>query len=593
MATNQQLKVLVCDDDLTARILMRETLNSDSIEVLEAENGKKALAMFEEYHPSLVLLDVSMPGLSGFEVCERIRQQEHGKHIPIIMVTGSDDIDSIHKAYAVGATDFIAKPIKWPILGERVKYILRASQAFKDLSLQQEKLHQLAFYDPLTGLPNRQYLMQDLQKFLALAKRNDYQAAILFIDLDRFKRINDTMGHSNGDKLLRKVAQRLQTNLRDSDVFARMAQSATSELASFGGNNFTIFLSRLSDGRDAITIAERVIHSFSQPFQLEQFEVVITPSIGISLFPNDGKDAGTLLKNADTAMHFAKQSGRCCYKFYQESMNAKAALRLQLEQDLRKSLNNGEIVPFYQPQVCAQSGRIVAVEALARWIPPQGQAIGPDEFIPIAEETGLIIELGLQMLTHACRQARIWMDNGHPIRVAVNLSALQFKQANFTDLVQRVIADAKIPATMLELELTESVIMSDAKENITRLKELKALGITLAVDDFGTGYSSLSYLKRFPIDILKIDRSFMCDINSPPDDIAIVEAILALASSLNLSVIAEGIEYSEQITTLQNMDNLLLQGYLFSRPVAAEHIAPLLLQDFNSLIPAKTMQPKK
>ncbi|MDN4502499.1 EAL domain-containing protein [Alteromonadaceae bacterium BrNp21-10] len=585
MAANTPINVLVCDDDLTARILMKETLSSNVIQVLEAENGNKALELFEQHHPALVLLDVSMPGMTGFEVCEKIRQHEHGKHIPIIMVTGSDDIESIHKAYAVGATDFISKPIKWPILGERVKYILRASQAFEDLITQQEKLHQLAFYDPLTGLPNRQYLMQDLQKFLALAKRNNYQAAMLFIDLDRFKRINDTMGHSYGDKLLRKVAHRLQVNLRDSDIFARMDDMVEPELASFGGDEFTIFLSRLNDSSDAMIIAERVIRSFSQPFQLEQYEVVITPSIGISLFPNDGEDAGTLLKNADTAMYFAKQSGRCCYKFYRDSMNAKAALRLQLEQDLRRALNNNEILPFYQPQICAQSGRIVSVEALVRWLQPQGRTVGPDEFIPIAEETGLIIELGKQVLVQSCRQAKIWMDSGHPIRVAVNVSAHQFKQPDFTDLVQRVLKDSQIPASLLELELTESVIMSDAEENITRLKELKALGITLAVDDFGTGYSSLSYLKRFPIDILKIDRSFMCDINSAPDDIAIVEAILALATSLNLGIIAEGIEYSEQITTLKNTNNLLLQGYLFSRPVAAEYIAPLMLQNFKTLMP--------
>ena len=236
--------------------------------------------------------------------------------------------------------------------------------AFADLVTQQHELHQLAFYDSLTGLPNRQYLMQDLQRFLAMAERNNYQAAMLFIDLDRFKRINDTMGHSYGDKLLRKVAHRLQANLRDSDTFARVGSEQSSQepqLSSFGGDEFTIFLSRLNDPNEAMLVAERVIRSFSTPFQLEQFEVVVTPSIGISMFPNDGDNAETLLKNADTAMYFAKQSGRCCYKFYQDSMNAKAAARLQLEQDLRRALKSDEIVPFYQPQICAQSGRIVEI----------------------------------------------------------------------------------------------------------------------------------------------------------------------------------------------------------------------------------------
>lgn len=588
MPSDVKTKILVSDDDLTARILMKETLSSDVLEVIEAENGRQAIEQFEKHRPALLLLDVSMPKMNGFEVCETIRAHKNGKHIPIIMVTGSDDIASIHKSYAVGATDFIAKPIKWPILGERVKYILRASQAFADLVTQQQELHQLAFYDTLTGLPNRQYLMQDLQRYLAMAKRNNYQAAMLYIDLDRFKRINDTMGHSYGDKLLRKVALRLQANLRDSDMCARTtkdSESQATQLSSFGGDEFTIFLSRLNNSNEAMLVAERVIRSFSTPFQLEQFEVVITPSIGISVFPHDGEDAESLLKNADTAMYFAKESGRCCYRFYQDSMNSKAAARLQLEQDLRKALDNNEVIPFYQPQVCAQTGRILGVEALARWEKPQGQPIFPDEFIPIAEETGMIIKLGQQILYHACQQAKTWQQSGHAIRVAVNVSGHQFKQPDFPKVVRKVLEEFQLPASLLELELTESVIMSDAEENIARLKELKALGVTLAVDDFGTGYSSLSYLKKFPIDILKIDRSFMCDINSPPDDIAIVEAILALAASLNLGVIAEGIEYSGQITTLQNTKNLLLQGYLFSRPVASEYISPLLQQNFNHLMP--------
>ncbi|GAB2676489.1 putative bifunctional diguanylate cyclase/phosphodiesterase [Aliiglaciecola aliphaticivorans] len=429
--------------------------------------------------------------------------------------------------------------------------------------------------------------MQDLQRYLALARRKQHQAAMLFIDLDRFKRINDTMGHSNGDKLLRKVAQRLQTNLRDSDVFVRVGEDVSAnqtQLSSFGGDEFTIFLNQLNSANEATLVAERVIRSFSKPFQLEQFEVVITPSIGISMFPNDGEDAETLLKNADTAMYSAKQAGRCCYKFYRDSMNAKAAARLQLEQDLRQALDNNEIVPFYQPQVCAQTGQIIGVEALVRWLPAQGGMIPPDEFIAIAEETGLINVLGQLVLEQSCLQAKAWLTQDTPVRVAVNVSGHQFKQHNFTEIVAQALCKSGLPASLLELELTESVIMSDAEENIARLIELKTLGVTLAVDDFGTGYSSLSYLKKFPIDILKIDRSFMCDLDSAPDDVAIVEAILALAESLNLGVIAEGIEDAGQIEILKNSQHLLLQGYLFSRPLAAEYIAPLLTQNFSHLM---------
>jgi predicted signal transduction protein with EAL and GGDEF domain len=584
MPNNSKIKILVSDDDLTARIIMQETLASDDIEVLEAENGKRAVEQFEKHHPALILLDVSMPLMNGFEVCEHIRALESGKHVPIIMVTGSDDLESIHKSYSVGATDFIAKPIKWEILAQRVKYILRASQAFADQMSQQKELHKLAFYDALTGLPNRLLLLKDLQSFLAMARRNDYQAAMLYIDLDRFKRINDTMGHSIGDKLLRKVAHRLQENMRDSDVFSRVGDEelmSNGQLSSFGGDEFTIFLSQLRNSSEAMLVAERVIQSFIKPFKLEQFEVVITPSIGISIFPDDGEDAESLLKNADTAMYSAKEAGRSCFKFYRDSMNATAATRLQLEQDLRTALKSGEIIPFYQPQICAETGQIVSVEALVRWLPAQGGIIPPDEFIPIAEETGLINELGLLVLQHSCKQAKQWLEQGHRIRVAVNVSAHQFRQLDFTQVVEKTLKECNLPPSLLELELTESVIMSDAEENIKRLIELKNLGVTLAVDDFGTGYSSLSYLKKFPIDILKIDRAFMCDVNSAPDDIAIVEAILALAKSLKLGVIAEGIEEAAQIDILRNSKNLLLQGYLFSRPLAAENITPLLNQNFT------------
>ncbi|MBA6294567.1 EAL domain-containing protein [Colwellia sp. MB02u-9] len=587
MPNNSKITILVCDDDVSARIILQEIFACDSIEVLEAEDGQRAVEQFEKHQPALILLDVSMPVMNGFDVCEHIRALESGKHVPIIMVTGSDDLDSIHKSYAVGATDFISKPVKWEILAQRVRYILRASQAFADQMSQKKALHKLAFYDSLTGLPNRLLLLKNLQNFIAMARRNDYQAAILYIDLDRFKRINDTMGHSIGDKLLRKVAHRLQENMRESDVFSRHSDEeliSNGQLSSFGGDEFTIFLNKLRNSSEAMLVAERVIQSFIKPFKLEQYEVVITPSIGISMFPDDGENAESLLKNANTAMYSAKEAGRGCFKFYCGSMNATAANRLQLEQDLRVAIKSGEIVPFYQPQVCAETGKIVSVEALVRWLPAQGGIIPPDEFIPIAEETGLIHDLGLLVLEQSCKQAKQWLDNGNEVRIAVNVSAHQFRQVNFTQTVAQTLKQCNLPPSLLELELTESVIMSDAEENIKRLIELKNLGVTLAVDDFGTGYSSLSYLKKFPIDTLKIDRAFMCDANSAPDDIAIVQAILALAKSLKLGVIAEGVEEVAQIEILKNSKHLLLQGYLFSRPLAAKNITPLLNQNFTHLM---------
>lgn len=573
----ENARVMVCDDDPTFIILMRDTLEASGFEVIDAADGESALSQYLSFRPDIVLLDVQMPLLSGFEVCQQIRALKGSDDIPILMVTGSDDFVSIERAYEVGATDFLPKPIKWPMIAHRVKYMLRSRDAFHNLKTSEERLRYLAYYDALTGLPNRTSFRENLTNFIELAERGNYSVAVLFIDLDRFKRINDTLGHNFGDQLIKDVANKLKENLRQSDLLARnMGENITSEVARQGGDEFNIFLSRIDNLEDATIVCQRIIDSVSQPIKIGQYEVVITPSIGVSVYPNDGKTVDDLLKNADIAMYYAKDQGRRCFKFYSDSLNAQALERLELEESMRIALLKGQFELFFQPQVDIKNNKIVSGEALIRWRHPEMGIISPAEFIPIAEESGLILEIGDWVLRNACEKAKAWSDMGLPCRVAVNLSSLQFKQGNFIEGVRQVLRDTQLPSQLLELELTESVIMSDVDENIGRLQAIKAMGIALAIDDFGTGYSSLSYLKRFPIDTLKIDRSFVTDIATDEDDEAIVSAIIALASTMKLGVIAEGVETEGQLEILKNYQCSLVQGYYFSRP--------LIETDFISLL---------
>lgn len=577
----ENAKVMVCDDDLTYLLLMRDTLEAEGFEVIDAADGEMALSKYLTYRPDILLLDVQMPLLNGFEVCRQVRGLKGSEDIPILMVTGSDDFTSIEKAYEAGATDFLPKPIKWPMIAHRVKYMLRSREAMHKLKKSEERLRYLAYYDVLTGLPNRQSFREQLEKFIILAERSHYGVAVLFIDLDRFKRINDTLGHSFGDELLKKVAFKLDENLRQSDLLIRSSEEnevseMVSKVARMGGDEFTIFLSRIENLEDTAAVAKRIIDSVSLPMKIGQYEVVITPSIGISVYPNDGKTVDDLLKNADIAMYYAKETGRRCFKFYSESLNAKALERLELEESMRIALKKDQFELYFQPQVDLETRRIASVEALIRWNHPQMGLISPAEFIPIAEESGLIIEIGDWVLKSACRQAKQWEDIGLPCRVGVNLSSLQFKQSGFIENVRQILDHSRLSPQLLELELTESVIMSDVDENIGRLNALKSMGITLAVDDFGTGYSSLSYLKRFPIDTLKIDRSFVTDIAVDEDDEAIVSAIIALASTMKLGVIAEGVETEGQLDILKNYHCSLIQGYFFSRPLNVDDFTTLL-----------------
>ena len=574
--------VLVVDDDPMIRVLVTETLQQIGFAVEEAENGQQALGFLERCQPDVVLMDVLMPELDGFQACQAFRAMPQGRHVPILMMTGLDDIASIDHAFEVGATDFITKPLNYAILGHRVRYLLRTMQAFESVRKSKKEIHHLAFYDALTNLPNRRLFGDRLQQAVEQARRNNHLMGILFIDIDNFKRINDSFGHSIGDKLLRTVASQLLTCLRRSDSVSRELDDGAISVARLGGDEFTVLLTRLEKAEDAANIAKRIIDAVSVPFLLGDEEIVVTPSIGIAVFPYDGDSVEELVKNADTAMFHAKENGKNNYQFYTNSMSATAFERLSMENALRKGLGNNEFEVYYQPKIDLAMNRVVGLEALIRWNHPEMGLVSPANFIPLAEDTGLIVPLGEWVLHAVCTQMKKWQDSGlEPMRVAVNLSACQFRQTMLRQQVKRILNDTGIAPEYLELELTESVIMDDIQTSSAVLRELKKMGVHISMDDFGTGYSSLSLLKRLPLDTLKIDQSFVRDITSDADDAAIVDAIISLAHSLRLRVIAEGVENNRQLDFLRSQGCDEVQGYLFSRPLPVAAIEAWL-RDFNA-----------
>ncbi len=468
-----------------------------------------------------------------------------------------------------------------PIRDEKGKIIqaIHISRDITERKQAEEQIRFLAYYDSLTSLPNRTFYKELLARALIYAQRHKKVMAVLFIDLDSFKRINDTLGHDRGDELLRGVAERLLKRVRKSDCVARSGDDEVINIVSrLGGDEFIVLLNEVGHEYDATLVARRILSDISQPFTLSGREVFVTASIGISLYPSDGQDAETLLKNADIAMYSAKEQGKNNVQFYAESMNAAALTRFALENDLHKALERNEFMLYYQPKVDVRNGKTLGMEALIRWKHPVRELVSPAEFIPLAEETGLILPIGEWVLRSACLQNKAWQAAGVPcIPISVNLSRRQFEQQNLIEIVMRALQDAGLDASWLELEITESTIMQNPAKAISMLQTLKAKGIKISVDDFGTGYSSLDQLKRIPLDALKIDRSFVANITTNPDDAAIASAIIGMAHSLKLKVVAEGVETEDQMAFLRSLGCDEAQGYLFSRPMPAEECMPFIL----------------
>ena len=469
----------------------------------------------------------------------------------------------------------LTSSLVWDAAGKPKYYSTVVEDISRRKRVEWELLH-LANHDALTSLPNRSLLQDRLSQAIAYANRSEGQVAVLLIDLDRFKNINDSLGHDAGDAIIMEIGSRLSVNVRDGDTVARL-----------GGDEFVVVLADVERVETIATLAQQVLESLAQPMTIQGHEFFPAGSIGISLYPKDGQDAQALLKNADTAMYRAKDAGRNNFQFYAQDMNSRALDRLKLEGGLRRALSRQEFVLHYQPQMDLATGAIVGLEALIRWQPPGQEIVYPGDFIPIAEETGLIVAIGEWVLRTACAQHVAWDEAATfpHTRIGVNLSARQFKQQDIVKMVSRVLHETGCHATCLELEITESIIMENPEMAAETLHKLSDMGVHLSIDDFGTGYSSLSYLKRFPINTLKIDRSFVRDITTDSDDAAIAKAVIALAHSMKLKVIAEGVETAEQLHFLREQRCDQIQGYYLSRPLAAAEIETLLLAKRGSIQP--------
>lgn len=506
----------------------------------------------------IVLLDLELPGYQGFDAYLHLRRQ-YPTH-PVVVLINSEQKMSGTEAVMQGAQDYLVKgQYDDELVGRVLNYAVERKRS-------EERLNQLSFYDPLTYLPNRILFIDRLRQAMMAANRYHQHVALLFLDIDRFRRINETLGYSVGDELLKAVAGRLTGNLYETDTITRI-----------GSDEFVILLPNVVKMTHAVKVANKILGAFRLPFSIQGRELFMTCSMGISFFPNDGDDVEILLKNADKAMSLAKLRGRNNFQLYSSTMNAKTLERLELENHLRYAIERGELELFYQPQIDLKTGKMVGMEALLRWFHPNRGRLSPSEFLPLAEETGLILPIGEWVLETACRQTREWLEQGFPeLRVAVNISDLQFREENFAWNVDRILKKTGLHPSSLELELTENIMMDKEGFSDASLDALKSTGVKLAIDDFGTGYSSLGTLKRFPVHTVKIDQSFVKEITTNPDDAAIANAIISMAHSLRLEVVAEGIELESQADFFKSHHCDKVQGYLFSKPLAVAEFSSLL-----------------
>lgn len=572
--------VMVVDDNPANLGVVGEHLEGNNYNVTVAQDGNEALKRAELVLPDLILLDVMMPGIDGFETCRQLKANPATCDIPVIFMTALAEVSDKLAAFQAGGVDYISKPFQTEELMARVRTHLALRDATirlakKNALLQKEiqarseaeaRIRHLALHDALTGLPNRTLLADRLEQAIAQARRTAQTVAVMMLDLDHFKDINDSLGHHVGDILLQTVANRLRGCMRANDTAARL-----------GGDEFVLLLGDANGPQDIDEVAGKVIHALRQPFPIGQHQLHIGGSIGVSLFPHDGEDANNLLRAADTAMYDAKGSGRGVHRLFTHAMSEAAIRRQELANDIHMATANGEFTLHYQPQVSLDDHRITGVEALLRWNHPTQGLVLPSLFVPLLEELGLIVEVGDWVLLEACRQNMAWQAAGlEPIRMGVNLSPHQFHRGDIVSSVERALNRSGLEPRWLELELTESLTLDDTEMTIQTMSRLKALGVGLSLDDFGTGWSSLSYLRRLPLDRIKIDRSFMSEVSTQPNAAAVVQGIFNLAESLGLRCVAEGVEDNEQLEYLKRHLCSEIQGFLFSHPLAPDEVASAL-----------------
>ncbi|HEY9866454.1 MAG TPA: EAL domain-containing protein [Candidatus Obscuribacterales bacterium] len=579
--------ILIVDDTPDNLHLLSRMLTRQGYNVRKALSGPMALMAAQTVAPDLILLDIMMPEMDGYEVCQHLKADAKTAEIPIIFLSALDDVLDKVKGFQVGGVDYITKPFQFEEVLIRVQNQLalraaeleirvlneelevRVKQRTQELEAANTKLLAMALHDSLTGLPNRALLMTDLHRSIHLAKANSgYQFAVLFLDCDRFKVVNDSLGHLVGDELLVLIAHRLSCYVKPQNTLARL-----------GGDEFAILLTEIPDFNAVITLSDQILQCFSQPFNLERHEIFINASIGIVIGNCDYDEPEHLLRDADTAMYRAKALGKGQYHLFDPVMHTAALERLQLETDLRRGIEQQELVVHYQPIVCLNTGKISGFEALVRWRHPQRGLVPPNLFIPIAEETGLITAIGYWVLSESCHQLRAWQKQNlidPRLFVSVNLSVKQFAQPNLLEQIDQVLVDSQLNPDCLKLEITESAIMDNHQNVATILKELRKRHILISIDDFGTGYSSLSYLHSFPVDTLKIDKSFVQRLNLESENIGLIPVIISLAKTMNMNVVAEGIELPEQLEILRELNCGLGQGYLFAKPLPGEELIKFL-----------------
>jgi diguanylate cyclase (GGDEF)-like protein len=579
--------ILIVDDTLDNLHLLSRMLTRQGYNVRKALSGPMALTAAQTVAPDLILLDIMMPEMDGYQVCQHLKSDPQTSEIPIIFLSALDDVLDKVKGFQVGGVDYITKPFQFEEVLVRVQNQLalraaeleirvlnaeletRVKERTQELEAANTKLLEMALHDSLTGLPNRALLMTDLQASIHQAKANhNYQFAVLFLDCDRFKVVNDSLGHLVGDELLILIARRLNCCIKPQNTLSRL-----------GGDEFAILLTEIPDFHYVITLADQILRCFSQPFNLERHEIFINASIGIVIGNYEYNEPEHLLRDADTAMYRAKALGKGQYHLFDPVMHTAALQRLQLETDLRRGIEQEELVVHYQPIICLNTGKIAGFEALVRWRHPKRGLVAPNLFIPIAEETGLITAIGHWVLSESCHQLRTWQkqDLIDPnLFVSVNLSVKQFAQTNLLEQIDQVLDHSQLHPDCLKLEITESAIMDNHRDIATILKELRKRHILMSIDDFGTGYSSLSYLHSFPVDTLKIDKSFVQRLNLESENIGLIPVIISLAKTMNMNVVAEGIELVEQLEILRELDCGFGQGYFFAKPLPAEQLIKFL-----------------